>query len=294
MRVNSTRPAAVAGTWYPGIRGALTRDVDGYLDAVGPGRDPARAARRRHRAARRPDVLGSGRRLRLQGGGGACGPFDDAIVLVGPSHFVAFDGVALYPSGGVRRRRSAPAPIDEALGARADGGVAADPRAARRAPARTLARDAAAVHPPPAPGRGDRPAAHGLPDARDDRGAWRRRSAQVAPERRVLLVASTDLSHYFDATDREAARRARRRTAWRRAIPKRLLRYLRGVPRSGARTLRRLRRRSGDCGDAGGAGAGRATTARVLKYMHSGQISGDNSGVVGYLAGRFGRFTDVH
>jgi len=35
MRVNSTRPAAVAGTWYPAAPGALTRDVDGYLAAAG-------------------------------------------------------------------------------------------------------------------------------------------------------------------------------------------------------------------------------------------------------------------
>jgi hypothetical protein len=33
MRVNSTRPAAVAGTWYPARR-ALVRDVDGYVAAV--------------------------------------------------------------------------------------------------------------------------------------------------------------------------------------------------------------------------------------------------------------------
>ena len=26
----SVRPAAVAGTWYPGTRGALAREVDGY------------------------------------------------------------------------------------------------------------------------------------------------------------------------------------------------------------------------------------------------------------------------
>jgi AmmeMemoRadiSam system protein B len=26
------RPAAVAGTWYPGSAGALARDVDAYLD----------------------------------------------------------------------------------------------------------------------------------------------------------------------------------------------------------------------------------------------------------------------
>ena len=36
-----------------------------------------------------------------------------------------------------------------------------------------------------------------------------------------------------------------------------------------------------------------ARHGRVLKYMHSGQISGDNSGVVGYLAGALGDFTDV-
>jgi AmmeMemoRadiSam system protein B len=37
-----------------------------------------------------------------------------------------------------------------------------------------------------------------------------------------------------------------------------------------------------------------AQHGRVLKYMHSGEISGDNSGVVGYLAGALGTFTDVH
>ena len=33
-----------------------------------------------------------------------------------------------------------------------------------------------------------------------------------------------------------------------------------------------------------------ARHGRVLKYMHSGEISGDNSGVVGYLAGALGTF----
>src|SRR5207245_11082517 len=35
-----------------------------------------------------------------------------------------------------------------------------------------------------------------------------------------------------------------------------------------------------------------ARHGRVLKYMHSGHISGDNSGVVGYLAGALGSFKD--
>jgi len=37
-----------------------------------------------------------------------------------------------------------------------------------------------------------------------------------------------------------------------------------------------------------------AREGRVLHYAHSGQISGDNSGVVGYLAAALGTFTDVH
>jgi AmmeMemoRadiSam system protein B len=37
-----------------------------------------------------------------------------------------------------------------------------------------------------------------------------------------------------------------------------------------------------------------AREGRVLKYGHSGEVSGDNSGVVGYLAAAFGAFTDAH
>ena len=36
MAVNSIRPAAVAGSWYPGSPGALARDVDAYVSAVDP------------------------------------------------------------------------------------------------------------------------------------------------------------------------------------------------------------------------------------------------------------------
>jgi AmmeMemoRadiSam system protein B len=34
-----------------------------------------------------------------------------------------------------------------------------------------------------------------------------------------------------------------------------------------------------------------ARDGRVLRYMHSGMISGDNSGVVGYLAAALGTFS---
>ena len=41
MAHDSIRPAAVAGTWYPGTAGALMRDVDGHLEAVEAARLPA-------------------------------------------------------------------------------------------------------------------------------------------------------------------------------------------------------------------------------------------------------------
>src|SRR6187549_811079 len=113
MGVNSTRPAAVAGTWYPAVPGALVRDVDRYLAAV----DPAAIPRGRLDAVIAPHAG-----LMFSGPVGAYaysaaaanGPFD-AVILAGPSHFVAFDGVALYPSGAFASPLG-PAPIDERLG----------------------------------------------------------------------------------------------------------------------------------------------------------------------------------
>ena len=36
-----------------------------------------------------------------------------------------------------------------------------------------------------------------------------------------------------------------------------------------------------------------ATDGRVLEYAHSGDVSGDNAAVVGYLAAGFGTFADA-
>ena len=110
--------------------------------------------------------------------------------------------------------------------------------------------------------------------------------------RRVLLVASTDLSHYFDARTAEELD-ARVQACVASLDAARLLSLFEQYPEG-------ERGRFVACG--GGpaiavmlaARARGARHGRVLKYMHSGQISGDNSGVVGYLAGAMGRFTDVH
>jgi MEMO1 family protein len=288
MRVNSTRPAAVAGTWYPGSAGALTRDVDAYLAGVADEAMPRGAV---------TAIIAPHAGLMFSGPVGAYAykaaaaqaPFD-AAVLVGPSHFVAFDGVALYPSGAFDSPLG-PAPIDEALGGEllaASPLIQSLPSAHGREHSlemqlpflRRLLPDTPIV--PLLMGFQRRDTIHGLADA----------LASVGPSRHILLVASTDLSHYFDAGTAEGLdRRVQECVA--AGDPARLLTIFEEYPEP-------ERGRFVACG--GGpaiavmlaARAKGARHGRVLKYMHSGQISGDNSGVVGYLAGALGTFTDVH
>ena len=277
----------MAGSWYPGTAGALTRDVDRYLADV-----EVDSPRGRLEAIIAPHAG-----LMFSGPVGAYaykaaaagGPYDAAI-LVGPSHFVAFDGVALYPAGAFDSPLG-PALIDDAL-------------------ARELERASSIVQPLPDAHRREHSLEMQLPflrrllpdvpivpllmgfQTRDTITALAEVLAAAGGSRRVLMIASTDLSHYFDA---KAAREldARVEACVAAADPDRLLGIFEQYPEV-------ERGRFVACG--GGpaiavmlaARARGAKHGRVLKYMHSGQISGDNSGVVGYLAGALGTFTDVH
>ncbi len=284
MAVNSIRPAAVAGTWYPGTAGALARDVDGYLDAVDPSAiipGGVGAVIAPHAGLMFSGPVGA----YAYKAAAASGPFDTAI-LVGPSHYVAFDGVSLYPSGAFASPLG-PASIDaEVGGALLDASplVHALPDVHRREHSlemqlpflRRLLPDTWIV--PLLMGYQTPETIRGLADA----------LARVAADRRVLLVASTDLSHYFDAKTAEALD-ARVQHAVAAFDPDALLRTLEQYPE-------RERGRFVACG--GGpaiavmlaARARGARDGRALKYMHSGHITGDMSGVVGYLAGAFGNF----
>jgi AmmeMemoRadiSam system protein B len=114
----------------------------------------------------------------------------------------------------------------------------------------------------------------------------------VASSRQVLLVASTDLSHYLDAptAHRHDARVCERVAA---LDSDGLLDLFEQYPE-------RDRGRYVACGGGPAIAVMRAARTRgarhgrVLKYGHSGEISGDNSGVVGYVAAALGTFTDVH
>ena len=287
MATNSIRPAAVAGSWYPGTREALTRDVDRYVAAVDA--DPP--------SGRLDAIIAPHAGLMFSGPVGAYaykaaaagGPYDAAI-LVGPSHHVAFDGIASYP-GTAFDSPLGPAPIDEGL-------------------ARELAHVSSIIHPLPEAHAPEHSLEMQLPFLRrllpdvpivpllmgyQDREtitALAYALAAVDRSRRILMVASTDLSHFFDARKaRELDARVESCVAT--ADANKFLDMFEHYPE-------RERGRYVACG--GGpaiavmlaARARGAMHGRVLKYMHSGQISGDNSGVVGYLAGALGTFTDVH
>src|SRR5262245_24583921 len=91
--VSRIRQAAVAGTWYPRTGGALAREVDGYLADVPDDRAPANVGAL---IAPHAGLMFSGPVAAHAYKAVASRPYD-VVVLVGPSHFVAFDGVALYP-----------------------------------------------------------------------------------------------------------------------------------------------------------------------------------------------------
>jgi AmmeMemoRadiSam system protein B len=277
------RPPAVAGTWYPETTGALTREVDEYLGAASKGPPGKLMA-----------VIAPHAGMMFSGPVGAyayqatAGHTFDVAVLVGPSHYLAFEGAALWPDGG----------FDSPLGI-----ARVDEEAAR------LLAQCAVVKPMPVAHRREHSLEMQLPFLRRLHpdlsivpvliGLQHRATidaladalVQTFSGRRVLLVASTDLSHYFDATT-AATLDARVKERVAAFDPDGLIDLFEEYPEH-------ERGRYVACG--GGAaiavmkaarGLG-ATHGRVLKYAHSGEVSGDYSAVVGYLAAAIGTFSDA-
>ena len=280
----SIRPAAVAGTWYPGRAGALTRDVDAYLGAAAAGP----AGEIHAIISPHAGLLFSGPVAAHAYKAAANGQYDVAV-LVGPSHYVAFDGVSIWPDGAFATPLG-PAPID-----RQGADALAQFPVVRHVPAAHQREHSLEMQLPFL-----RRVLPELPIVPLLIGFQRRETIEALAEaiagafagRRPLLIASTDLSHFFDATT-AASLDGRVQEAVAAFDPERLLDRFEEYPE-------RERGRYVACG--GGAAiavmmAARtlgARDARVLKYGHSGEISGDHSGVVGYLAAAFGVFSDAH
>ncbi|MGB2715029.1 MAG: AmmeMemoRadiSam system protein B [Vicinamibacterales bacterium] len=274
------RPAAVAGSWYPGTRGALERDVDIYLSAASPGPGGVVTA-----------IISPHAGLMFSGPVAAyaykaiSSAEYEVAVLVGPSHYVGFDGVALYSEGGFESPLGVACIDDEGAQAIAASSIVQElPSAHRREHSlemqlpflQRVLPDVKIV-----------PLLMGY-QTRDTIGALASALASSFAARRTLLIASTDLSHYFDAKTATALD-SRVQHAVNTFNADGLLDIFEEYPEH-------ERGRYVACG--GGPAisvlmAARmmgAREARVLKYAHSGEISGDYDAVVGYLAAAIGLF----
>ena len=275
-----TRPAAVAGTWYPSTAAALGREVDGYLADVPDDRAPADVLAL---IAPHAGLMFSGPVAAHAYKAVASHPYDVAV-LVGPSHFVAFDGVALYP-GGAFESPLGQARVDqagvEALSAfdvvqRSVGPHEREHSLEMQLPfLKRVLPDVPIV--PLLMGYQDRETISALADA----------LASAFRHRRALLVASTDLSHYFDAKTAET-------------LDQRVQACVPGLDADQFLAVfeqypEHERGRYVACGGGPAIAVMRAarrlgaTAGRVLRYSHSGVISGDYDGVVGYMAAMFER-----
>jgi len=213
----------------------------------------------------------------------------DVAFIVGPSHFFAFDGISVWPEGEFETPLG-PAVIDDAAAAEvlSDPVAHVIPQAHRREHSiemqlpfiRTLLPRVRIV-----------PMLMGL-QRRVTIDAVASALTRCARGKRALLVASTDLSHYFNAA-RALSLDSRVQECVRAFDADGLLQLFEEYPEA-------ERGRYVACGGGPAISVMKAarelgaTAGRVLKYAHSGEVSGDYDGVVGYLAAAFGRFGNAH
>ncbi len=268
------RPTAVAGHWYPGTRDSLAREVDRHLAAAGQGETSGCP---RAIIAPHAGLVYSGpvaawayalvRECRY-----------GAVVLVGPSHFVGFHGVSIWPRGEWQTPLGA-VPVAEPLAAAI---ISASDAVVEHADAHGREHSLEMQLPFVArllPGVPIVPLVMGFQTRETATALGNALAGAVAacsePDG-VLLVASSDLSHYEDAT--VAAR-----------LDGVVLQYVEALDANGLMDALEQEPRHA-CG--GGpmvsvlhaAAKLGATRARVLRYADSGDVSGDKSSVVGYMA----------
>ncbi len=270
------RPAAVAGSWYPGsavrLRGEIQRYLDGAVEPVPAGDLVALIAPHAGLMYSGPVAAYAYRLLQDRS--------FDVVALVGPSHFVGFEGAAIWSSGAFETPLG-PMPVDSAAAARL---MASSPEV-REYPAAHAREHSLEMQLPflkmLLPGTPIVPVVMGY-QTRQLAEALGDALGRALEGRRALLVASSDLSHYRDA---ETAGRLDRVVidCVERFSPGALMDALEQQPEhacGGGPIVSVLR----------GARALGATGARVLRYADSGDVSGDKQAVVGYMAAAIGRF----
>jgi len=262
----------VAGTWYPAAADRLGRELDEYVAGAAIDTLPAPIA-----------IVAPHAGLKYSGPVAAfaykavSGQPYRAAILVGPSHYVGFNGVSIWARGAWQTPYG-PIPVAEELAGRiaaASAEIGEHRQAHGREHSLEMQLPFVAHLLPGVPivpmvmGYQSRDTAFGLGDALA-------RTLRAESEPRPLLIASSDLSHYQDA----------RTAAMMDAV------VLDHVERLDAEGLMQALEREPHHACGGGPivavlRAARqlgATDARVLKYADSGDVSGDKSSVVGYMA----------
>ncbi|MFB3884699.1 MAG: AmmeMemoRadiSam system protein B [Thermodesulfobacteriota bacterium] len=272
--MNEIREPAVAGSWYPGQPDVLSRDVRGYLENA-----------KKEKIEGEIVALVSPHAAYMYSGQVAAyayrlieGKTFDAVVVLAPSHQILFSGASLYDRGGYRTPLGI-VPVDTELSKK---------MMEKRKEIQFL------------------PEAHSrehsleiqlpflqvalktfklIPIVMEPYWSWEACQslasaiAESAKGKRVLLIASSDLSH-FHSYEKAVS------------LDKIVLGYIEQFDPQGLnRDLK-----SGRCEACGGgpiitvmlaAKALGAHKGKVLKYLNSGDVTGDRSRVVGYGAGVF-------
>jgi len=263
---------AVGGTWYAGNARTLGTEVDGYVNAAVvdvPTRRPLALV------APHAGLMYSGPVAAFAYKVAKAGAYR-AAVLVGPSHFVPFRGVSVWPDG-AWETPFGPVRVDRDLAGAicsASSEVVDNAEAHGREHSLEMQLPFIAYLLPGVPivplvmGHQTRETAMALGEAL---------ARAITPRGdNVLLVASSDLSHYEDATSAER-------------LDAVVLRHVEALDPEGLMTAleREPRHACGGGPMAAVMEAARrlgATEARVLRYADSGDVSGDKSSVVGYMA----------
>jgi MEMO1 family protein len=269
----SVRRAAVAGSWYPSDARRLRAEVLAYIaraseDQALPSDAPPCALVVPHAGLIYSGPVAAYAYRLLQHHS------FDVIVLVGPSHFVAFEGVSVWPNGQFETPLGSlrvDAPIASALMTSCPL-VHQQPSAHDREHSLEMQLPFLAALLPEVPivplvmGHQTRRTAMMLGDA----------LADALDGRAALMIASSDLSHFFDA-----------RTA--SALDRQVVGDIEACDDDGLMT-RLEQRPEHACGGGPIVAVLHAsrrlggTTSRVLHYADSGDVSGDKQAVVGYVA----------
>ena len=268
------RRAAVAGTWYPATAAALTREVESYLASSGPFTDAV------PHDADIVALVSPHAGLQYSGPVAACA-YDllrrqryQCVVLVGPSHYVGFEGASIWRTGAFDTPLGA-MKIDEATAERicaASAAVVDYPRAHLREHSIEMQLPFLAALVPQVPivpivmGLQTRETAFAVGDA----------IAEALRGEQALIVASSDLSHFHDA-------------ATAASLDGRVIAHVDAADPDG---LMQLLEERADHACGGGpmvsvlraARSLGATNSKVLRYADSGDVSGDKTSVVGYMA----------